>query len=264
MSLIVPHMAAPATPAAGNSQLYVATSKVIATKDDAGLVHEYVETDSSQDLSNKRIALASGDTGVPPLSFTAGSVLTVAAAGAVEFDGTSYFGTTDTTSGRGLMDAYQIFRLAANLGARGAAIADYFDASSAFPTVLNTVYELVWDLYYLKTTAGTMTYTITNTQTYTNIVASYRQSVITGIAAVGDVNEAGIVTTTAAAAALPVTGSLSTAVNHHVIIRALAEIGTAGNVRLRVTQSAGTITPLRGSMFMARRLFAGNVGTFVA
>jgi hypothetical protein len=39
---------------------------------------------------------------------------------------------------------------------------------------------------------------------------------------------------------------------------------TAGNVRLRLTMSAGTWTPLRDSFFRVRRLAAGNVGTFVA
>ncbi len=47
-------------------------------------------------------------------------------------------------------------------------------------------------------------------------------------------------------------------------IVAVMNIGTAGNVRLRITSSAGTVTPRRGSFYRATRLFAGNVGTFVA
>lgn len=169
----------------------------------------------------------------------------------------------DFLNGLGV-DYASIYRITANLSTRGGSIADYFDASSAFPTVLNGVYLLEWDLYFLKTTAGTVTFTLTNTQTYTNLVAGWRGNVITGIAATGAVSEAAIVTATSAASALPVTGSLSNGANHHYIVRALAECGTAGNIRLRVTCSAGTITPLRGSAFYGRRLASGNVGTFVA
>jgi hypothetical protein len=37
----------------------------------------------------------------------------------------------------------------------------------------------------------------------------------------------------------------------------------AGNIRLRVTSSAGTVTPLAGSFYKVRRLPA-NTGAFVA
>lgn len=157
-----------------------------------------------------------------------------------------------------------VFRLTANGAAIGAAIADFFGANSSFPTDTNGIYEIKFYLKYLKTTAGTVTYTITNTQTYTNIVASYIQSPAAGIATNAGLTGAGIVTTTAAAAALPVTASLTTAVNHFAIIYCIAECATAGNIRLRVTESAGTVTPLRGSFYRARRIGSGNVGSFVA
>jgi len=210
------------------------------------------------------LILRAGGTTDAPVKFQSGTNLSSAEAGADEFDGTAFYRTVDTTNGRTQLAGTNIFRLAANLGTRGSAIADFFDASSAFPTVTNGIYELIWDIVFLKNTAGTVTWTITNTQNYTNITAGYRMNVITGLAATGAVNSAGIVGVTTAAAALPVTGSLSNATNHRAIIRALVECGTAGNIRLRITQSAGTVTPLRGSMFTARRLFAGNVGTFVA
>ncbi|MCU1430098.1 MAG: hypothetical protein JWL83_4098 [Actinomycetia bacterium] len=220
------------------------------------------------DLANPtfsgKLILPTGDSTHEPLSMIAGPVLTNPVAGAREFDGTGFFETIDTTSGRAQEAATQIFRLTANLGTRGGSIADFFDSPSAFPTVLNGVYLLEWDVYFLKTTAGTVQFTLTNTQVYTNLVASWRGCVITGIAVTGAVSEAALVTNTTAIAGLPITGSLTTGVNHHYVIRALAECATAGNIRLRVTCGAGTLTPLRGSVFMARRLFAGNVGTFVA
>jgi hypothetical protein len=41
------------------------------------------------------------------------------------------------------------------------------------------------------------------------------------------------------------------------------QCGTAGNIRLRVTSSAGTVTPLAGSYDKVRRLPI-NTGAFVA
>jgi hypothetical protein len=222
-------------------------------------------TFTGQQTFSGLISAAVGTTSLAPLNFPSGSVKTSGqAVGDIEFDGTAFYRTVDTTSGRGQDCNQQIYRIAANLGARGPAIADYFDASSAFPTVTNGIYELTWHLFFLKTTAAQITWTITNTQTYTNLVASWEMWPAAGIQAGGAINGAGIVTTTAAAAALPITASLTTAVNHYHIVRALAECGTAGNIRLRITSGSGTITPLRGSYFTGRRLFAGNVGTFVA
>lgn len=195
---------------------------------------------------------------------TSGTLLTTPEAGALEYDGTSFYKTIDVTSGRGLESVQQMFRLAANGGALGPTIADFFGANSAFPTVLNGVYEFIFHVYFLKTTAGQVTFTITNTQAYTNLVGDYLMTPVGGIAGNGATTKAGIVTNTTAAIALPITGSLTLSTNHCAIIRVLAECGTAGNIRLRVTSSAGTVTPLRGSFYTVRRLPAANVGTFVA
>jgi hypothetical protein len=195
---------------------------------------------------------------------TSGTLLTTPEAGAIEYDGTALYGTVDATNGRTQFANQQIFRLTANGAAIGAGIADYFGANSALPTVTNAIYELNFYMWFLKTTGGTVTWTITNTQTYTNIVAYYFGSAVAGITPEAAARGSGIVTTTAAAAALPASGTLTTAVNHHHRITAIAECATAGDIRLRATESAGTITPLRGSYYTARRLFAGNVGIFAA
>ena len=117
---------------------------------------------------------------------------------------------------------------------------------------------------FIKTTAGTVTFTLTHTANYTNLVAQWEGSNTGGIGATISRTTAGIVATTAAAAALPVTASLGAVANHEYVIRALVECSTAGNIRLRVTQSAGTVTPLQGSYYTARLVSAANVGTFVA
>jgi len=204
-----------------------------------------------------------GTTTVASMTLTTGAVKTSGAAiGDVEFDGTAFYHTIDLTSGRQQDTMQTIYRITANLTTRGGTIADYFDASSAFPTVTNGVYLLNYYLYFLKNTAGTFTFTLTNTQAYTNLVG---RLIVSGDLAVGAAGTTtGLVTNTTAAAAFPATGSLADTKNHMIWVQAVAECGTAGNIRPRVTVSAGTVTPLRGSYYTAQRLFAGNVGTFVA
>lgn len=172
--------------------------------------------------------------------------------------------STDDPSGPTTIGEYNLFRLIANGAAIGPAIADYFGANSSIVLAASGIYEIVYNLWYLKTTAGTMTYTITNTAVVTNLVAWYEQSAVGGVATNAAMTGAGVVTQTAAAVALPVTVSLTTAVNHFARIRVLLENASSTNVRLRVTSSAGTITPLRGSHYKVRRLVAANMGTFVA
>lgn len=208
--------------------------------------------------------LPASSTSAASFNMASGALETASGAGDFEFDGTSFFQTVDTTEGRTQIANTSIFRLTSGGSAIGGSIADFFGTNSAFPTVTNGVYEIVWTVYFLKSTAGTVTWTITNTQAYTNLNAEYVGSVVGGIAAVGTAATAGIVNQTTAASALPVTGSLTTAVNHKFVIRAIVECATAGNIRLRVTCSAGTVTPLRGCFYTVRRLYAGNVGTFVA
>ncbi len=172
--------------------------------------------------------------------------------------------STDDPSGVSCFGEYNIYRTTANGSALAATIVDFFPANSSIQIAANGIYYLEFFIYYLKTTAGTVVYTITNTATVTNLVASYLQSAVGGIATNASPTHAGIQTTTAAAAALPATASLTTAVNHWAYIFCLFENGNSTNVRLRVTQSAGTLTPLRGSFYTCRRLSASNVGTFVA
>jgi hypothetical protein len=215
---------------------------------------------TSPTLTN--ITLAAGTNALAPLVFNSGTSLSSPIAGATEYDATNFFGTIDTTSGQGAYDLQQVYRITANLGTRSSS--DYFDSNSAFPTVANGIYELNWYLYFLKTSNGNVTWTILHSQNFTNLVASWFSCAAGGISATSAMATAGIVTTTTASAALPACASMTGATNQFHQVRALAECGTAGNVRLRVTVGAGTITPLRGSYFTARRLYAGNVGTFVA
>lgn len=207
-------------------------------------------------------AAGSATAGSKP-KFASGTLLTTPEVGAYEFDGTSFYQTVETTSGRAQNVQEQIYRTTADGSAFGAGIADVFPATSSFPTVTNGIYVFEFYLNFLKTTAGTVTWALVNTQTYTNLVARMLMTNVAGIGG-GASQILGIVATTSAGGAFGASPSLNSAVNHRHEIHALAECGTAGNIRLRATQSAGTITLLRGSYYTVRRLPAANVGIFVA
>jgi hypothetical protein len=194
--------------------------------------------------------------------FTGGTVLATPVAGALEYDGNNLYFTSSTTEGRATIEDHAIFRLNADGSAIGPGIADFFGTGSAYTTATNGVYEIIADVYFTKTTAGTVTFTLTNSQAYTNVVASYTCSPAGGIGAIGNGGTGSIDATTTAAAAMPASPSLTTAVDHHFVIRARAECGTAGTIKLQVTSGAGTVTPRRGSFMKVRREVSGNVGAW--
>lgn len=208
--------------------------------------------------------LAAGTTSAAPLVFQSGATLTSPLAGSLNYDGTNFYATIDTTSGRGFTSTTQIFRLAANGSAIGATIADYFGATSSITLAAAGVYEIEYVLYFTKTTNGTVTFTLTAGQTPVNVNAFYVGTPVGGVGTAGTAQTAAAVASASTTTALPATGTLTTAVNHQYVIKAIVEgnATTAGTFKLQVTESAGTVTPLRGSYYKVTRLAAGNVGTF--
>jgi len=219
------------------------------------------------DTFNGTIQTATGTTTIAPINMPAGVVKTsLQAIGDVEFDGVARYFTNDLTNGRGFDDRWQLFRLAAN-GSASNPIQDFFGANDGIPMIASAVYEIEWHCFFaIAALGGTVTWTLTNTGTLTNMVANYQAvSAAAGLAAIGTSRAAGVVTSTTATQALPVSDTLTITTNHYHIVRALIEQNGAGNLRLRITCGATTTAlPLRGSYFKVRRLPAGNTGTFVA
>lgn len=199
-----------------------------------------------------------------PLKFTSGTNLSTPEAGVVEYDGVSFYTTANTTSGRGFTPTTQFFRLTSD-GSAISTIANFFGATSGVTLVANAFYELEAVLYFTKTTAGTVTFTMTYTQAPVNNNAFYVGTPVGGVGTVGTSQTAAIVKSTATAGALPATGSLTTAVNHQYVVRSMfqANATTGGTLNLQLTASAGTATPLTGSYYKITRLPAANVGAFV-
>lgn len=195
-----------------------------------------------------------------PLEFTAGTNLTTPEAGALEYDGTFIYATPTTTSGRGHSGVFQTFRLTSNGGTIGGTIADYFGATSAINLAATSVYEIEFFAYLQKNTAGTLTWTHTASSAPTLISSLHRAGPITGIAA-------GAPTTLyagsrgATTAAFGVTGSISNnafmAYEFHT--RVITNLATT--FTLRITCSAGTVTPQAGSFYTVRQV-SGTTGSF--
>jgi hypothetical protein len=182
----------------------------------------------------------------------------------MEFDGTAFYTTDDITDGRGYLASIHYFRLAADGIAVGPTIVPFFGATSGMNLDAGVYYEVEAFLYFTKTTAGTVTFTMTFTQGPANNDAHYIGTPVGGIGTVGSAVTAAIAKSTATAGALPATASLTTAVNHQYTLRSMfqANATTGGTFNIQITCSAGTVTPLAGSYYKFTRLPATNTGAF--
>jgi hypothetical protein len=207
-----------------------------------------------------------GTATVPNMTLTpGGTVLTSPLAGAVETDAAVFYKTNNTTEGRTVDSTFRFFRLTAN-ATPFTAITDFFGTNDGIGFPTNAVLEIEWHCYFAVAGLSTqiLTWTITSTQTLTNMNAAWAaQTALANMATAGASTGAGVVAATATIA-LPNTGVLVIG-NHYHIVRAIIECATAGNLRLRAASaSTETVGPLRGSYFKVRRLPALNAGTFVA
>jgi hypothetical protein len=209
--------------------------------------------------------LAAGTTALAPLDFTAGSLLTTPVAGAVEFDGNAFYTTDDVTEGRGYIPSVHYFRLTSDITAFGPAIANFFGPTSGMALDAGIFYELEVYLYFTKTTANTVTFTMTFSNAPINNNAFYVGTPSGGVGTVGTPQTAALVKSTATTASLPVTGGLSNGLNHQYVVQSFfqANATTGGTLNLQITSASGTVTPLTGSYYKLTRLPSANTGIFV-
>ncbi len=203
-----------------------------------------------------------------PLKFTSGTNLGTAAAGAVEYDGVQFYQTIEA-SNRAAVPAEQYFQLAGDGGAitQGAGISNFFGATSNITLVSGAVYEIEIVAFFLNTTSGTLTWTLTNAAQPTNQNIYYEMSPVTGVVAPPGTATMliGQLSKDTTAARTVVTGALTDAVDHYARFRILLHNSTGVSLKIQVTKATGgSVTPRRGSYWRARRLSTGSVGTFVA
>ena len=163
-----------------------------------------------------------------------------------------------------MVPSFQFYRLSATSSVTATTISPYFGASSNVTLVSGSVYEAEFNLYFTKTTAGTVTFTLASSAAPVILNAYYVGTVIGGATPVGAAQTAALIGSVATAAALPATGSLVTAVTHEFVIKAFIEtnLTTSGTLGFFITNSAGSVTPRQGSYFKVTRLSTSNVGIF--
>lgn len=132
--------------------------------------------------------------------------------------------------------------------ALGSGIADYFTSTISLDAA--SIYEIECHAYFLKTTAGTVTWTwifssaptVVTSRNQSTPVTGFTTSVITGAEVFAEATIEASTTVVHAASA-----SLTTAVRHSFIFRVRILTNAATTIQLRCTESAGTVTPQAGS-----------------
>jgi len=198
------------------------------------------------------------------LGFVSGTLMTTAGVGAMEYDGAALYFTNDVTNGRGYVPSERIFRLSADGTDRGITISDAFGTNTGVSYVANGIYEIEMWAHYVRTTAGTVIWALVATTAFTSASGFLINTPAAGIAQATSLNISGVEGSVTTSAAFPATATQTLNTTHWVYAKWIVEAGTAGNFRIRVTNSAGTFLMQRNSLFKVRRLPSGNVGTYVA
>ena len=125
----------------------------------------------------------------------------------------------------------------------------------SFVLAANGVYELLYDIWYTKTTAGTVTYTLTSNNTFASVAGEVVQTIATGVLTYSSPLKSFFVNHVGPLASFVATTSLTTAVNHSAAIRYLIRVGSSNStVSLGLSASAGTVTPLSNSFAKLTRI----------
>lgn len=216
-------------------------------------------------LANAATVFPAGTTTVPPIDLTPGVLLTTPLVGGIEFNGVNLYGTIDTSSGRGMVPIIHYNHLTA-VGTNITTIANFFGAVSNPPLVANAYYEIEIVVYFLKTTASTIVWTLTNSAAPISQNINFEMSPITGIVAPPGTATilSGVSYNNTAAVYTVTTGSLSSAVNHFAKFRIFMQNGTGTSLKIQATSTSGSITPGINSYWFSKRLSPSSVGTFAA
>lgn len=211
---------------------------------------------------NTGLVLTAGTTTQAPLTFSTGSLLATPVAGSEEYNGSFHYLTPDTTSGRAFVPSTWVHRATAGT-AVGPATAAFFGADSSINLESDSTYVFEYFCSFLKSTAGTVTFSLLASSPLLLLNADSVASPAAGSGAAGapQFGYAGAASG-ATVAAFPASASLSSGVNHYSRIRGFVRTNTACNLRLRITGSAGTITRNADSFYTITRVPNASTGSF--
>lgn len=208
--------------------------------------------------------LGEGTVNSAPLKFSPGTNLTTPQAGTLEYNGSNIYATPETVSGRGYIPVFRTYRLTENGSALGTALTNFYGASSAINLESNSVYDIECFAYFLKSTVGVTTWTLTTSSAPTLIfgyfpsTASFSatgqtQSSYSTVYTVAGRSTVGIVSFTGISLA---NGAYY---DYYFKIHLITNASTTFN--LQVSQAAGTITPLAGSYYTVKKI-SDTTGSF--
>ena len=184
--------------------------------------------------------------------------------GEFEYDGSFFYEVPNSTSGRAVIPPVYTFRRTTN----GAAIADFFTTPSSLSLEAASAYRISCFAYFTKTTSGTATWTQLFSSAPTIVDGFHYVTPVTGMAAATSATYTQIQQYfyeqgSATFAWSPSGTNLTNAVNHFYRLQMTVVTNAATNWRLRLTQGAGTATPLAGSFYTVEKI-GTSTGTFVA
>lgn len=209
--------------------------------------------------NNAPLKIASGGTS---------NLLATPEVGAIEYDGAFLYQTPNSTSGRAYISPVYSFQRTTSGSAIGPAIADFFTSPSSLNLEASSVYKIQCFAYFTKTTAGIGTWTQTFSSAPT-IAEGYQYTTpVTGMTAATAATytqlENYFYNQGAATFAWNPSGTnLTTGVNHIYRLDMTVRTDAAANWRLRITQSAGTVTPLAGSYYTVEKISV-STGSFTS
>ena len=259
----------------GNNVVEVASSAVfswgstiVGSSNDTGLARNaagIVEVNNGtagtyRDITARTFLPRAGTTTVAPVSFTAGTNLTTAAAGAVEFDGTAYYATAAASS-RQVVAAEQFSFLVSDFTLANTTNAQaYLAAAQDTLTVqASTLYqfETLIEIEGMGATTRITSYLLGGTATFTNI--NYWSSIHHGNANAAVGTQATKFSNAATAQALSVTNASAASC---IMIRGTFAVNGAGTIIPQIKWDAdptGTILAKVGTYFKCSPLGSNAV-----
>ena len=194
-----------------------------------------------------------------------GVLLTIAVAGAIEYDSINSYITNETTTGRGAIPVEQHFKLTA-AGTAISGISNYFGSTSNIPLVANAYYNIEMWLWFLKTTSSTIVWTLTNSSAPTAQNIFYEMTPSGGLVTPPGDNSilCGEIYNDTTAAKTITTATIVGATNQYAYMNIFLKNGAGTSLKIQATSTSGTITPGIGSMWKSKRISANNVGAFAA
>jgi hypothetical protein len=205
------------------------------------------------------LIIDAGTATTAPLKFTSGTNLTTAAAGAFEYNGSSFFQTIDTTSGRGVVPVSQFIYLSSDNNYIGSSYPVF--PSSTLSLVSGGLYEYEAEIYvYRIVGSGTLTWSFIFSSTPGFMHAHYIGQPTAGISSVGSATTAGVVNATGTTINLPNTGTLSSSTYNHYKIKALMSISSATTMNLQLQSNSNYVSVIAGSYAKITRLPTSSVG----